>query len=451
MNKLIFPEDFIWGSATAAYQIEGASKEDGRGESIWDRFSHTHGKVENGDTGDVACDHYHRYKEDIELMKEIGLDAYRFSFSWPRILPEGHGKVNQKGLDFYKKLIDGLLEAGISPTATINHWDLPQALQDKGGWAERDIINYYTEYAQILFREFGDLVPRWITHNEPWMASFVGYAFGEHAPGLKDYQQALRAAHHLLLSHGLTVRAFRKEGIDGEIGITLNLVGTTPYSDAVEDIAAAERQKEFINGWFLDPLFKGKYPETMSAIYKKEKGWFDFDSTDFDVITEEMDFLGINYYNRLIVKDNPKADHILKKDVIKPEDSKYTDFPMEIYPQGLYDILMDVNKNYTDKPIYITENGAVFNDKVSDDGRVHDQRRIDFYRGHFSSAHQAIQDGVPLKGYYAWSLMDNFEWACGYTKRFGITYVDYKTQERILKDSAYWYSNVIKNNGIDIE
>lgn len=448
MKEIRFPEDFCWGAATSSYQIEGAWNEDGRGESIWDRFSRIPGKVTNGDNGDIACDHYHRFQEDVALMAELGLDAYRFSIAWPRILPEGKGKVNQKGLDFYKRLTHELLKKDIMPTATIYHWDLPQALQDKGGWGNREIVDYFVEYAELLFRELGDLIPRWITHNEPWMASIVGHAFGEHAPGKEDFVLALKAAHNMLLSHGKTVRAYREYNFNGEIGITLNLVPAYPASNSEGDIYKAKLQEEFINDWFLKPLFKGQYPEEMKEIYQREKGWFEFPAEDFEIITEKIDFLGINYYSRVVVKDNPASDHLLKKDVIKPEGGKFTDLGLEIFPQGLYDILFKVKDNYTGElPLLITENGAVFEDQVIS-GKVNDQARIDFYRDHFISAYRAIQDGVPLKGYYIWSLMDNFEWAHGYGKRFGIIYVDYSTLKRIPKESAYWYKQVISRNGL---
>lgn len=448
MKKFIFPEDFLWGAATSSYQIEGAYNVDGKGESIWDRFSHTSGKIHNNENGDIACDHYHRFQEDVALMKEIGLKSYRFSISWPRILPEGKGKVNQKGLDFYKRLVEELLQNDIQPAVTLYHWDLPQALQDEGGWVNRDTANYFTEYAGIVFQALGDRVPLWITHNEPWVVSFLGYAFGEHAPGIKDYAQALQAAHHLLVSHGMTVDCYRGLNLDGKIGITLNLTKAYPVTDSKKDREAAARMEAFINGWFLDPIFKAEYPQILSTIYEKEFGKSDIKEGDMEIINREIDFLGINYYTRSLVRHNAE-DHLLECKTIKNEETEYTEMDWEVYPEGLYDLLVHLNKNYTQKPLYITENGAAYPDKLGEDGRVHDINRINYLREHFKSVHKAIEEGVPLKGYYVWSLMDNFEWAYGYSKRFGIIFVDYEDQQkRVLKDSARWYSQVIRNNGV---
>ena len=450
MKKIVFPEDFVWGLATSSYQIEGAYAEDGKGESIWDRFSHTPGKVFNGDTGDVACDHYHRSKEDVSLMKEIGLDSYRFSLSWPRILPNGTGQPNQAGIDFYKKLIEQLLNASIDPMVTLYHWDLPQSLQDKGGWVNRDVAKYFAEYAGIVFQELGDVVDKWITHNEPWVAAFNGYSSGEHAPGIRDNYASAQAAHHLLLSHGLAVARYRELGLSGEIGITLNLNPTYPATDSKEDQKAADIYDDYINGWFLEPLFKGSYPQELLAIYQQELGPIPINQEDMAVISQEIDFLGINYYSRAIVKDNPAAE-LLKFDTVANKDAKYTAMGWEIYPEGLYDMLLIINQKYTDKPLFITENGAAFPDRISTDGRVHDRERIEYFKEHLEVTDRALKAGIPLKGYYFWSLMDNFEWAHGYSKRFGFIFVDYANQQkRILKDSAYWYQDVIKNNGLTL-
>lgn len=447
MDKLEFPNNFIWGTATASYQIEGAYDKDGKGESIWDRFSHTEGNVLNGDTGDEACDHYHRYQEDIELMKEIGLDSYRFSISWPRIMPSGKGEVNQKGLEFYSNLVDQLLEAGIEPAITLYHWDLPQALQDKGGWASRDTAEYFAQYARVIFSELGDRVSNWITHNEPWVVSFLGNAFGEHAPGIKDYKTAIKVAHNLLLSHGLAVKEFRNLEIEGEIGITLNLSPIYSASESDEDKRAADIKDLFLNRWFLDPIFKGNYPKELKEEYQKEYGVPFIKDNDMEIIQEEIDFLGINYYSRNVVEYNSKSD-ILKFDSIKIEDAEHTAMDWEIYPDGLYELLHRINEQYTNKPLYITENGAAFSDELNDEGKVNDQDRIDYLKQHFKVAQQAISEGIPLKGYYVWSLMDNFEWAYGYNKRFGLIYINYETKERTLKESAYWYQRVIENNAI---
>ncbi|AZR73767.1 beta-glucosidase [Anoxybacter fermentans] len=448
MHRRYFPEDFIWGAATASYQIEGAYNEDGKGESIWDRFSHTPGKILNGDTGDVACDHYHRFREDVKLMKELGLDSYRFSISWPRVLPEGKGQVNEKGLDFYKQLVDQLLKAGIDPAITLYHWDLPQALQEKGGWANRDTAKYFVEYANLIFKELGDVVPLWITHNEPWVVSFPGHAFGEHAPGIKNYQTALQVAHNLLLSHGMAVQSFRQLGLPGKIGITLNLTPVYPFSDNEADQKACDLQDAFINRWFLDPIFEGSYPEELHQIYRKKVGEFIIKNDDLEIINQKIDFLGINYYLRLVVKHNPDYN-IFGVETVKPEGREYTEMGWEVYPEGLYDLLIRLHKDYAPEALYITENGAAYQDQIDADGRVHDQKRIAYLKAHLKNAHRAIEAGVPVKGYYIWSLMDNFEWAFGYSKRFGLIYINYDNQQRILKDSAYWYRTIIAKNYIE--
>jgi beta-glucosidase len=441
-----FNKEFKWGAATASYQIEGAYNQDGRGLSIWDTFSSIKGNVLNGDTGNKACDHYNKLQEDIELMKEIGLETYRFSIAWPRIFPLGKGKVNQKGLDFYNKLIDGLLEAGIEPAITLYHWDLPQALQDKGGWESKETVDAFVDYAEVIFKAFGDRVNTWITHNEPFVVAFHGNSTGDHAPGIKNHLVALKVAHNLLVSHGLVVRKFREMDITGDIGITLNLSYAYTVSDSKEDSLAADLFTAFYNGWFLDPIFKGYYPKNLVDIYKEKYENIDFLFENLDVINEEIDFLGINYYSRGLVEFDSTSDFFNIK-TIKPEESNYTAMNWEIYPKGLYDLLINISKEYTDLPLYITENGAAFNDEVVD-GIVNDTKRIEFLKGHFKSAYDAIQSGVNLQRYYVWSLMDNFEWAYGYSKRFGIIFVDYSTKERILKNSAHWYKEVIKNNCI---
>ncbi len=448
-KKIVFPEEFEWGAATASYQIEGAFDEDGKGESIWDRFSHTKGNVYKNHTGDRACDHYHRYKEDIELMKKIGLDTYRFSISWPRIFPSGKGKINQKGLDFYKQLTEELLRAGIKPAATLYHWDLPQKLQENGGWENRDTAEYFNEYAQLMYKELGDLIPRWITHNEPFVVSMNGNYFGEHAPGNKDLKTAVKVAHNLLLSHGMAVKSFRDVSKQGEVGITLNLNHVYTNSENSEDEIAKDYSDAFTNRWFLDPIFKGSYPDILMELYKKEFEGFEIGDRDFDIISREIDFLGINYYSRALVEYD--EDSLFKHKSIKPEESEYTEMGWEVYPEGLKDLLLRLNDEYTEKPIYITENGAAYADQL-EDGEVHDSKRIEYLEKHLAAADEAINEGVPLKGYYLWSLMDNFEWAFGYSKRFGIIYIDYENgQQRYLKDSAKRYSEIIENNSFLLE
>lgn len=437
-------DKFIWGAATASYQIEGAVTEDGRGESIWDRFSHINGNVKNGDTGDVACDHYHRYKEDIDIMGRLGLEGYRFSVAWSRIFPEGSGKVNPKGLDFYDRLIDGLLEKNIDPMVTLYHWDLPQALQDIGGWTNRDTVQYFVEYAQTLFGKFGDRVHKWVTHNEPWVVTTAGNREGRHAPGIKDFPTAVQVAHHLILSHAKAVdayKAYRKEG--DEIGITLSLHPVHPATNYREDIEAANRVDQYNNRWFLDPVFKGEYPKELLEKYEAELKAPVIVPGDMDVIANNPgDFLGVNYYLRKVVKHS-KQDSFLEFESVQPEGRPYTDFPWEIYPEGMHELLMRIKNEYNNPKVYVTENGAAYNDKVIN-GEITDDGRIDYLKSNISEMLRAKEDGANVAGYYAWSLLDNFEWAQGYTKRFGLVYVDYNTQQRILKKSAYWYRDLIK-------
>jgi beta-glucosidase len=446
-KKLTFPPQFYWGTATASYQIEGGWNEDGKGESIWDTFSHTQGKIRDGSTGDVACDHYHRWKEDVALMKEIGCNAYRFSISWPRVIPKGKGKVNPLGLSFYDRLVDALLEANITPFITLYHWDLPQALQDEGGWANRDTAYYFAEYASVVAHKLGDRVKHWITHNEPWVVSWIGYGWGEHAPGIRNEKVAIQVSHHLLLSHGLAVEVLKDISPDSEVGITLNLSPIHPASDSEEDKLAAWRQDGFLNRWFLDPIFRGHYPPDIIELYSANAP--KVLPGDMAIISRRIDFLGINYYSRGIVRFNPKAGP-LQAEGVAPEGAEFTEMGWEIYPPGIYEIIMRIWKDYQPKKIYITENGAAFADEIASDGGVHDQKRIDYLREHFIQAHKAIEEGANLCGYFIWSLMDNFEWAHGFTKRFGIVYTDYPTQRRIMKDSALWYKKVIEENGLEI-
>lgn len=445
--RLEFPQGFLWGAATASYQIEGAWNEDGKGESIWDRFSHTPGKVVDGDTGDIACDHYHRWMDDIRLMREIGLKAYRFSTSWPRVLPVGRGKVNPLGLDFYDRLVDGLLAAGIQPFITLYHWDLPQALQELGGWGNRDVAYWFADYAALVGRRLGDRVKHWITHNEPWVVAVLGHWNGYHAPGLADPRLAIQVAHHLLLSHGEAVRALRDAGgANANVGITLNLSPVHPATKSEADQAAARRQDSFLNRWFLDPLFKGAYPPDLLDLY----GEFapQVKPGDMARIQASIDFLGVNYYTRSIVKDDPSAP-LLRTASVQIEGAEYTEMGWEVYPPGLWELLTRLQRDYNPPALYVTENGCAFRDEVNEQGQVDDERREAYLREHFIQAHRAIQDGVKLHGYFVWSLMDNFEWAWGYTKRFGLAYVDYPTQRRILKRSGRWYSAVIAQNAVE--
>jgi beta-glucosidase len=451
-NFLQFPNHFIWGGATSSYQIEGAWNEDGKGESIWDRFAHTPGKIEDGSTGDVACDHYHRWRDDIALMKALGLKAYRFSVSWPRILPSGRGKVNQAGLDFYSRLVDGLLEAGIRPFATLYHWDLPQALQDQGGWPARNTAEAFGEYAQVVSRALGDRVKDWMTINEPWCVSFLSHQIGEHAPGWKDnWAAAIRAAHHALLAHGWAVPVLRANSPGAEVGIVLNCVPAYPASPSEADAQAARAFDGYFNRWFLDPLFGRGYPEDKLTEYTlagyAPSGWEDLILPgDLDTISVATDFLGINYYNRAVIRNHSVPDSQNLPPTVQPRE-QVTDMGWEVYPDGLYDLLLRIHREYAPPKIYIAENGASYSDGPNDQAQIHDARRLAYVRDHLVACHRAIQNGVPLSGYFIWSLMDNFEWAKGYTQRFGVVWVDYATQQRVPKDSARWYQGVIAQNG----
>lgn len=439
-----FPEDFLWGAATAAYQIEGAVREDARGESIWDRFSHTPGKVFNGDTGDVACDHYHRWQEDVGRMRQLGLRAYRFSVAWPRVFPEGRGRPNSKGLDFYDRLVDGLLAADITPAVTLYHWDLPQALQERQGWANRDTAYYFTDYAEAVSRHLGDRVPMWITHNEPGVVVWQAHVYGNHAPGLRDLPTGLLVGHHLLLSHGLAVPILRENAPQAQVGIALNMGPSDPATDREADVEAARRDERTLTAWFLDPLFGRGYPEDLWA-------WFG-DAVprvlegDMETIAQPLDFIGLNYYTRHVVRHDPQGGHLQVAYERVPA-VEHTEMGWEVCPEGLYRMLHLLHQAYVVLAIYVTENGAAYLDRL-ENGRVHDPRRIAYLHAHFLQAHRAIEAGIPLRGYFVWSLMDNFEWAYGYSRRFGLYYVDYETLERVPKDSALWYRDIIAKNGV---
>lgn len=441
-----FPEHFRWGTASAAYQIEGAVREDGRGESIWDRFCHTPGKIINGETGDIACDHYHRYPQDIQLMQELGLRNYRFSIAWPRILPNGRGQVNAAGLDFYERLVDALLSAGIEPFVTLYHWDLPQALQDEvGGWNSRETSHAFANYADVVSRRLGDRVKYWITLNEPWVSSFVGNEMGVHAPGLKDPRTAWQVSHNLLLGHGLAVPILRTNGnSDTRVGITLVLTPVEPATDSMEDQQLALAADGKSNRWFLDPIFRGNYPQDVLDRLAQQNILPTIEAEDNAIIARPVDFLGLNYYYRTILHQKPDGC----TEQVQPEGAEYTTMGWEVYPQGLHTLLSRLHNEYHVPAVYITENGAAFPDTLSPDDQVHDPRRLNYLREHFLQAQQAISEGVPLLGYFVWSLTDNFEWAVGYTQRFGIIYVDYPTQRRIVKDSGHWYSKVIAENAV---
>ncbi|MDQ2087033.1 GH1 family beta-glucosidase [Herbivorax sp. ANBcel31] len=445
MSSVTFPKNFIWGSATSSYQIEGAFNQDGKGKSIWDSFCHTPGMIQNGDTGDIACDHYHRYKEDISLMKKIGLESYRFSISWPRIFPEGKGQVNEKGLDFYKRLTYELLENGIKPAVTLYHWELPQKLQDIGGWQNRDLTDYFADYAGFIFKKLGDLIPFWITHNEPWVTAFLGHMTGEHAPGIKDLKTALDVSHNLLLSHGKTIDIYRQLNLSGKIGMALNFSTKYPASDKKDDILACELSDGVLNKWFLYPLFKGEYPQDVVKFYSDRGINFDFPSEDMKIIGADMDFLAINYYTSEFVKYDPVNGFAGINDKLNQFEKTQMDWI--VYPKGLYDLLLRLDNDCNKIDLIISENGAAFEDKIDESGQINDVKRMNYIKEHLIQAHKAIEKGVNLKGYYLWSLMDNFEWSFGYTKKFGIIHVNNKNQKRTIKNSGYLYKDIIKNNG----
>jgi beta-glucosidase len=457
MSRRAFPEGFVWGAATSAYQIEGATREDGRGESIWDRFASTPSKVEDATSGDVACDHYHRWKDDVALMKRLGLGAYRFSVAWPRVVPAGRGPINQRGLDFYSRLVDELLAEGIEPFATLFHWDLPQALEDEGGWPNRATADAFASYADAVSRALGDRVKHWITHNEPWCASMLGYQTGRHAPGRTDWGAAIAASHHLLLSHGLAVPIVRANSRAARVGITLNLGPAVPASSSDEDRDAARHFDGHFNRWFLDPLYGAGYPKDIVSDYVA-RGALDptrvrlDDARDLEVIAAPTDFLGVNYYNRSVVRSDriPEEKNRARSVHLAPR-SEWTDMGWEVYPDGLFETLVRLHADYRVPQMYVTENGASYSDGPDAHGRVADDRRVAFVREHLLAAHRAIEFGVPLAGYFLWSLLDNFEWERGYTQRFGMTWVDYETQRRIPKDSALWYGRVIEENAVGVE
>lgn len=444
LSETGFPQGFVWGAATAAYQIEGATDEGGRGESIWDRFCHTPGTIVDGSTGDIACDHYLRWQEDLDLIQRLGLNAYRFSIAWPRVLPDGNGRVNPAGLDFYERLVDGLLARGIQPFATLYHWDLPQVLEDRGGWRNRDTAGFFADFAYLMARRLGDRVGHWITHNEPWIVTYLGHVTGEMAPGLRDPALIGPVAHHLLLSHGLGVQAVRSVVSPAtQVGITLSVTYVEPASDREEDVLAAQLADMVNFRLFLDPLYRGKYPDEVAPLLPEELTRPD----DLRVISAPIDFLGLNYYTRTLVRAN--QGNPLDPEIVPPKQPKgsLTTMGNEVYPEGLHALLHRIHDEYQPGKLYITENGAAYRDTVTRRGEVHDAKRITYLREHFLAARAALAEGVPLHGYFVWSLTDNFEWAKGYTQRFGIVYVDYPTQRRIVKASGHFMSRVAATNG----
>jgi beta-glucosidase len=445
MSEPLFPPSFLWGAATAAYQVEGAVREGGRGPSIWDTFAHTPGKIKDGSDGDAACDHYHRWRDDLELLAGLGLDAYRFSVAWPRVVPDGRGPVNVQGLDFYERLVDGLLARGLKPFCTLYHWDLPQALEDEGGWTRRDTAQRFADYAALVSGRLGDRVFAYATLNEPWCSAHLGYATGEHAPGRRSLEASLRAAHTLLLAHGLALDALRHNAPGAQQGIVLNPAQFYPASEALEDVAAAQRCDALTNGWYLGPLFGGAYPA---------EAWVGFDEAvpevrdgDLAIIGGRLDYLGVNYYTPSFVGHEaaggwPNLRWAERRGVER------TAMGWEVYPPGLTDLLLRLHRE-TGLPLYVTENGAAYQDAVNERGEIDDAPRIRYLERHLAAVAEAMRSGADVRGYFAWSLLDNFEWAEGYAKRFGLVYVDYGSQARTPKRSYGWFQRLVRAQGFD--
>ncbi len=450
MNDLLFPQNFVWGVATSAYQIEGAWKADGKGESIWDRFCHMSTGVGDVTSGSAPGDHYYRWRDDLDLMQSLGVRSYRFSIAWPRVVPRGRGKVEQRGLDFYRRLVDGLLEREITPYVTLYHWDLPQVLQEQGGWPHRATVDAFVEYADVVTSALGDRVKHWFTHNEPWCISILGHGRGEHAPGLRNDLLALAAAHHLLLSHGRAVPVIRRNSPGCEVGIVLNL---TPAYAATDNALDADKARAFdgsFNRWFLDPLAGRGYPSDVAEDYRRQgvpepEALGLVHAGDLTEIAVPCDFLGVNYYSREVsragVVPEKLSQHSLDALI---RDGRYTEMGWEVYPDGLHDLLVRLHRGYAFPKYYITENGCSFGDGPGTHGIVHDTRRIAYLREHFAAAHRAMASGVPLAGYFVWSWMDNFEWGHGYRQRFGLVWVDFETWRRVPKESARWYREVMR-------
>ena len=453
-----FPEGFVWGAATAAFQIEGASTEGGRGRSIWDTLCARPGAVLDGSDGSVACDHYHRWESDLDLLASLGLSAYRFSIAWPRVLPTGKGELNEAGLTFYDRLVDGMLERGITPSATLYHWDLPQALDDAGGWLNRDTAYRFAEYAAHAQHRLGDRVKMWSTLNEPWCSAFLGYASGEHAPGHREPEEAIRAVHHLMLGHGLAAEALHGGRRPAQVGVVLNMYDVTPASDSPADLDAARRIDGQQNRWYLDAVLTGSYPQDIVADYAKFTDMSFVQDGDFATIAARLDWMGVNYYSSFIARGldapAPTAEGARPTPFVGCDDVEFvpnglpqTHMGWDVVPDGLHNTLFRVTRDYDAPPLYITENGSAYDDVVVD-GEVHDADRIAYLEAHLGACLDAIDDGVDLRGYFAWSLLDNFEWAWGYTRRFGIVRVDYDTQERTPKDSARRYAAIAAANGL---
>ncbi len=449
MARIRFPEGFHWGTATAAFQIEGALREDGRGESIWDRFTHTPGRIAGGDTGDVTCDSYHRFDADLALLRQLRCTSYRFSIAWPRIQQSGRGAVNAKGLDYYRRVVDALLDAGIRPLPTLYHWDLPQALEEAGGWAVRDTAGRFADYTEIAVRALGDRVESWVLLNEPSVFTSLGYWLGIHAPGRTDVDSFLRATHTANLAQALGAAAARSVRADLRLGSAFAFSPCEPARDTQADVAAAERFHAFQNAWFLEPALRGAYPEAYpDGVPYQRMGVLD---GDLDRLRTRFDFIGVNLYMRTCVRDlsdDPLGLHA-RPTGMGGNDGPRTDFGWEVWPQSLYDLCMRLTRDY-DRPILeVTENGCSYGDAPGPDGRIRDVRRIDYYRGYLEALARAIEHGADVRGYHAWTLLDNFEWAAGFGQRFGLAFVDFASGRRTLKDSGHWFARVAAENGFD--
>lgn len=443
-----FPRDFLWGCATSAYQIEGSPLADGAGPSIWHRFTRTPGLVRDGDSGDVACDHYRRYADDVKLMQRLGLNAYRFSIAWGRVMPQGKGRINASGLDFYERLVDALLDAGIQPMATLYHWDLPAALDDRGGWLNPDIAGWFADYATAVYRQLDDRIKLWATLNEPWVVTDGGYLHGALAPGHRNRFEAPLASHHLMRAHGAAVQAYRAVG-KHQIGLVVNIEPKYPASDSAQDKAATQRADAYMNRQYLDPALLGHYPPEMKEIFGE--AWPDWPAEDFDLIRQPLDFIGLNYYTRSVTRHDDKAWPLYASGVRQPQGT-YSETGWEVFPQGLTDTLNWIRERYGNPPLYITENGSAFYDPpVAPADELPDPLRVDYLRKHLRATLQARADGCDIRGYFAWSMLDNFEWSLGYSKRFGIVHVDFATQKRTLKSSAKLYAEIIASHGVVLD
>jgi beta-glucosidase len=448
MKRIEFPRDFLWGAATASYQIEGAWQEDGKGESVWDRFTHTPGKIKTGETGDVACDHFHRFAADVALMRALKLQAYRFSISWPRVLPQGKGAVNPKGLDFYSRLVDALLAAGLTPLVTLYHWDLPQALQDLGGWTRRDIAGWFGDYAGVVARALGDRVKLWATFNEPGIFSVLGYLLGMHAPGLTDAIQYFPVSHHINLAHGQAVRALRAEAGSAQVGTVLQLAPFYPVTDSEADRQAARALDGLMNRWYAEPVLIGRYPQDLLDLLKP---LLPIQPGDLEQIYQPLDFAGLNLYTRVFARHDPSVPLLqaMADWNHRVPGAEYTAMGWEVYPQAIYESLLRFKNEWGNPPVYITENGAAYDDRL-EAGAVRDPARIEYLKKYLAAVRRAMDQGAKVKGYFVWSFLDNFEWAEGFSKRFGLVYTDYPTQRRVPKHSALWYRQVIEASGYNV-